>query len=388
MQKVWLNRTIIALGIVSLCSDLGSEMATAILPAFLVSLGSTAAILGIIEGFANASNSFMSILAGWASDYTTARKPFAVFGYFLAFLGIGCLSLAHSWRGVLGGRILTRMGKGVREPARDVLLVGATEPGWYGRVFGFHRMMDTLGAIIGPLLALVLIRLLPLHLIFIVACIPVLLACFIIIFAIQEVKTPHSKMIIRSEHMHHLSTSFKRYVMAVGIFGLGNCAVSLFILRSITLLNPSFGIARADWFSIFLYALFNIFYAFFSYPVGIVADWWGKKNVLLVGYVLTAIALLGFAFSYAQIWYCLLLFFIMGIATAIVDGVQRAIVADILPHQIQGTGFGILAGVAGIGNLLSSITVGFLWTTMSPFIGFGYAAVLCALGAVLMNRVK
>ncbi len=385
----WLNSNILALGFVSLFSDFGSEMATAVLPAFLISIGGSAAILGIIEGFANASNSFMSIAAGWASDYTAQRKPFAAFGYFLAALGIGSLYGAHRWIVLLAGRVLLRIGKGVREPARDALLASSAAAATYGRVFGFQRMMDTLGAIFGPLVALVLIRVMPIRMIFLIAAVPVLFSCIIIAWFVKEVTVVKPSKI--TLHMHHFSKmprEFLYYCIAAGIFGLGNCAASLLVLRAIKILTPIIGITFADWYSIALYTLFNIFYAAFSYPVGILADRIGKRRMLVCGYLLTGIGLLGFAYSIAQLWYVSLLFLVMGIAYAIVDGVQRAYAADLLPHEIRGTGYGILAGVAGIGNLFSSIMVGFLWTTISPVVGFGFAAVMCLLGAMLLFSRK
>jgi MFS family permease len=195
-------------------------------------------------------------------------------------------------------------------------------------------------------------------------------------------------MVIRKEHLIQLPRHFNSYVVAVGIYGLGSCAVSLLILRTIDLLKPIIGTASADWYSILLYTLFNVFYAAFSYPVGVMADAVGKKKVLFGGYLLSGIGLLGFISNSSSIIYIGSLFLIMGIAYAIVDGVQRAIVADYLPHEIQGTGYGILASVMGVGNLLSNIVVGFLWATISPLAGFGYAALMCAAGAGLLLLVS
>lgn len=384
----WLNRTILALGFVSFFSDFGSEMATAVLPAFLVSLGASAAYLGFIEGMANASNSFMSILAGWASDYTTKRKPFAAFGYFLAAVGIGLLSFAQHWYQVILGRILTRIGKGVREPARDALLVSAATPEVYGRMFGFHRMMDNLGAVFGPLLALLLMKIFSIPIIFMLAFIPVFFSCLIIIFFIQEVHAKSNKIRIHAQEFARLSSHFKLYALAAGVFGLGNCAASLLVLRVIELLRPSIGTADAAWYSVLFYALFNALYALFSYPVGYAADMIGKKTMLVIGYILMAFGLFGFALTVTTISNLIIIFLITGCAYAIVDGVQRAIAADLLPHEIQGTGYGILAGITGLGSLFSNIIVGFLWSGISPFVAFSYAAVFCILGALLMMRVK
>ena len=209
MNISWLSRTIVALGLVSFFSDFGSEMATSVLPAFMVSLGYSAAFLGVIEGFANASNSFTSIFAGWASDYTTRRKPFAAFGYLLAAIGIGSLYFAQRGYQLVFGRILTRMGKGMRDPARDVLLVSAAEPKVYGRMFGFQRMMDNLGAVVGPLCALLLIKILPIPTIFILAFFPVFISFLIIMFAIQDVHAKGSKILIQKPHIARLSSNFK-----------------------------------------------------------------------------------------------------------------------------------------------------------------------------------
>ena len=389
MNFSWLNRTILALGIVSFFSDFGSEMATAILPAFLASLGFLPVFLGVIEGLANAANSLISIGAGWASDYTQKRKPFAAVGYLLAGLGIICLAAAKGRFLALFGRILTRVGKGVREPARDVLLTGAAKPEIYGRMFGFHRMMDNLGAVLGPLVALVLIKIFSINTVFFVAALPVFAAVIIILFFVKEPTQVHkNKMHMKSEQIVALSGNFKRYCLAVGVFGLGNCAASLLVLRSIEILKPILGAGSADWYSIMLYSLLNFFYALFSYPVGLLADYEGKKRILFMGYLLMGIGLFGFAYSASSIFYLIIFFLIVGVAYAIVDGVQRALAADLLPYEIRGTGYGILAAVMGIGNLVSNIVIGFLWSYASPLAGFGYATVMCLLGAVLLYLVK
>lgn len=180
----------------------------------------------------------------------------------------------------LFGRILTRVGKGVREPARDVLLTGVTRPQFYGKMFGFHRMMDNLGAVLGPLMGLLLIKFFTINNVFLIAALPVFGAVFIIILFIKEPNVIHEKKQIgfKRNELVQLSSSFKQYCWAVGVFGLGNCAASLLVLRSIEMLNPLIGSGSAQWYSIMLYALLNFFYAFFSYPMGVLADTFGKKK--------------------------------------------------------------------------------------------------------------
>ena len=388
MQYIpWLNRTIFALGLVSFFSDLGSEMATSVLPAFIVSIGASAAFLGLIEGLADASNSFTSILAGWGSDYMQRRKPFAAIGYLMASVGIGILSFAQQWYHIIFGRVLTRVGKGVREPARDVLLVSAAHRSVYGRVFGFHRMMDKLGGVFGPLMALFLVRIIPIRLIFLLASVPVFISFLIVVFFITDIRGKRY-LDIQPAEIIALPSLYKSYILAVGIFGLGNCATSLLVLRSLELLRPHIGSHYADWYSIFFYMLLNTLYAICSYPIGSLADFIGKRKVLIIGYFLMACGLLGFARDQSEIWYLTVLFIIMGIANASIDGLQRAVATDFLPVDIRGTGYGILASVIGFGNLFSSIIVGLLWSSISPLVGFAYAAVFCTLGALLMMRVK
>ncbi len=388
MNSKWLTRNVIVLGLVSLLSDFGSEMATAILPAFLISLGGSAALLGLIEGIANASISVASIFSGWASDYTTARKPFAAAGYLMAALGIASLSLMHRAFYVLFGRILTRVGKGVRDPARDALLAGAGNTKVYGRIFGFARALDTVGAILGPLAAIVLLKFVTFGAIFMVGALITCLAFLLVVFAVHEVKAPSATRKSFTLHWHSVPRQFKSFCRAMGVFGLGNCAVTLLSLRVIELLEPSRGAFTAELFSIGLYALFNVFYAAFSFPVGYLADYVGKKKILFIGYLFTGLVLLGFACITANLGYLIVLFCAIGLAFAIVDGLQRAVAADLLHHEIRGTGYGMLAAITGVGNLFSSIVVGFLWTNINPFVGFAYAAIMCGIGALLLLLVK
>jgi MFS family permease len=383
----WLNRTILALGFVSFFSDLGSEMATSILPAFIVSIGASAAFLGLIEGLADASNSFTSIAAGWGSDYVQSRKPFAAVGYLLASIGIAILSGARQGYQIIIGRVLTRIGKGVREPARDVLLVHAADRSVYGRIFGFHRMMDKLGGIFGPLIALFLVRVLPLNFIFLFAFVPVFISFLIVVFFVKEVRAK-SHLNIQPEEIAVLPSLFKSYVVAVGIFGLGNCATSLLVLRAIDVIKLQIGSFHTNWYSIFFYMLHNILYALCAYPIGSSADFIGKRKVLILGYLFMGLGLLGFALGYNHIWYLVMLFVTVGIANAAIDALQRAVATDLLPRDIRATGYGTLGCVIGLGNLFSSIIVGVLWSSISPLVGFAYAALFCILGALLMARVS
>lgn len=364
-------------------------MATAILPMFLVSVGGSAALLGVIEGVADAGVSFMKLLSGWYSDYIGKRKPFAVIGYFLTAIGVGSFFLAFSWTQILLSRVIAWLGRGTREPARDALLVDSTEPQYYGRAFGFHRGMDTLGAIVGPAVAFFLIKSMPLRSIFLVALIPSVLSFLTIALLVKERRKittdPPTRLI---ESIKLLPSTFRLFLVAVGIFGLGNFADSLLILRATQLLTPVKGAIVAGSLAILLYTLHNVFYAVFSFPIGAAADRFGKKTLLSLGYLLTGVTSLGFILNTANLAYLGLFFLLAGIAIAITDALERTIAADLLPEQLRGTGYGTLATVNGIGDFGSSTVVGFLWAAISPVAGFGYGAIMTMLGGLLLVTLK
>jgi len=388
-KNKWLNRNIFAMGLTSFFSDFGHEMATAILPAFLVSVGGSAALLGIIEGIADASVSGMKLLSGWYSDYVGKRKPFAVVGYLLTAIGVGSFSLAFSWPHVLLSRVIAWLGRGIREPPRDALLVDSTKPEFHGRVFGFHRGMDTLGAIAGPAIAFFLIKSMALRSIFLIALVPSVLAFLTIALLVREArKSNHEGHIHFFVSIKGLPRNFRFFLIAVGVFGLGNFADSMLILRATEILYPINGALVAGSLAVLLYTIHNVFYAALSFPIGVLADKFGKKMILVFGYLLTGLSSVGFIFTIGNIFYLGLLFVVAGIAIAITDSMERTVAADLLPENLRGTGYGTLATVNGIGDCASSSVVGLLWTAISPLVGFGYGAVLTILGSGLLFAMR
>jgi MFS family permease len=388
-KNKWLNRNIFAMGLTSFFSDFGHEMATAILPAFLVSVGGSAALLGVIEGVADASISGMKLLSGWYSDYIGKRKPFVVIGYFLTAVGVGSFSLAFSWPHVLLSRVVAWLGRGAREPPRDALLVDSTKPEFHGRVFGFHRGMDTLGAVAGPAIAFFLVKSMALRSIFLVALVPSVLAFLTVVLFVRETRKNNHE-----GHTHFLVSikglprNFRFFLIAVGVFGLGNFADSMLILRATQLLSPVNGAVIAGSLAILLYTIHNVFYAVLSFPIGVLGDKFGKRKILVFGYLLTGLSAVGFIFSISNLFYLGLLFVVAGIAIAITDAMERTVAADLLPENLRGTGYGTLATVNGIGDFASSSVVGLLWTAISPTAGFGYGAALCMLGATLLFATR
>jgi len=395
-DKGWLNRSVIGMALASFFSDTGHEAATSILPMFLISIGAPAAALGTIEGVADAVSSFVKLGSGWFSDRIGRRKPIAVFGYTLTGLTTGLFALATTWPQVLLMRAAGWLGRGIRGPVRDAMLAESVPAEARGRAFGFHRAADTLGAITGPVLALALIILLAGHeatqvtyrQIFLFTLIPGLLSAFSFALLVKERARVAKLNGTFFKAIRDLPTRFKMFLIGVGIFGAGDFAHSLLTLRAVQMLTPSMGASRAGQVAIALYVLHNILYAGMAYPIGALADRIGKRGLLALGYGLAAIMGIGWIISVPSVWMLGLLFALGGTFIAAEDALEGALAADLLPEDIRGTGYGVLATVNGLGDFLSSVIVGALWTIYNPAIGFAYATSLFVIGAIVIFRVR
>ena len=383
----WLTRNVFAIGMLSLFSDMGHELTTAVLPLFLVSFGGGAAALGVIEGVSDAASSLVKLWMSYYSDRIGKRKPILAIGYFVTAM-MGLLAFVSTWWQILLIRTIAWIGRGARGPVRDALLSESVPENAHGRAFGFEGAMDTIGAIIGPAIALSLIGILPLRYIFLIAFIPGAITIAIVLFVLrdtQHMPQPHLRMLAS---LRALPSRFWRYVMAVGVFGLGNFAHTLLVLRAVTLLTPHYGAVTAGRFGIGLYIFHNIIYAAASYPAGALGDKLSKKQLLVLGYALFAAMCIGFIFADGNLFALVALFALSGLYIAIVDSMERALAADLLPLNMRGTGYGALATVNSIGDLISSSVVGLLWTFVSASSGFYYSAGMTFLGAVVMFFVS
>jgi MFS family permease len=267
------------------------------------------------------------------------------------------------------------------------MLADSVKPEHVGKAFGLNRALDTLGAILGPALAVILIRTVKLNYIFLIALIPSTLAFLTISIFVKE-RRKQSERTSFIVSVRNLPRNFKLYLIAVGLFGLGNFADSLLILRATDLLSPTRGAVVAGSLAIVLYVVHNVFYAALSFPVGVLADKIGKKTLLALGYLLTGISVIGFIFNIGNLAYLGLFFVLAGIAIAITDAMEKIVAADLLPENLRGTGYGTLATVNGVGDFASSTIVGSLWTAISPLAGFGYSAVLTLSGAGLLFGMR
>lgn len=395
-EGCWLNRNIFGMALSSFFSDAGHEMATAVLPLFLISIGAPAFALGIIEGISDAVSSFVKLGAGWHSDRAGRRKPIAVSGYFLTGLTTGLFAFVSSWPQVLLVRSAGWLGRGIRGPVRDAMLADSVSPEARGRAFGFHRMGDTLGAVLGPALALVLLNLLASHeatqdtyrQIFLLTLIPGILSAITFLALVRE----QSKGRINKKNLvssvQAMPLKFRFYLIGVGLFGIGDFAHSMLTLRAAEILTPTMGATAASQTAILLYVVHNVLYAGMSFPIGVMADRVGKKGLLATGYALAAVMAIGWIVAMPSVWYLGLLFALGGIFIAAEDALEGAMAADLLPEDLRGTGYGALATINGLGDLVSSIMVGFLWTSFAPGVGFGYSAILFMAGALVILKMK
>jgi MFS family permease len=383
-SKRWLTRGVLGLGLGSLFSDWGHEAATAVLPAFLASLGAPPVALGIIEGVSDGIASFAKLGGGWIADRPNLRKPAGVIGYLVIGLSTFAYALASSWPAVLVTRALGWVGR-ASSPSRSALLADSVAPGQHGRAFGFERTLDTVGAVLGPLCATALLGIFSLRALLRWTLLPGLAAAaaFACLVPRSRADDRHRAPSFVSS-FNQLPKTFWRYLTGVFAHGVGDFAPTLLILRAGQILTPRFGFTRASTIAVGLYTFFNLVNAAATYPAGALADRMSKRVILAVGYLFAVVAFAGFVFEPPTIPMLTLLFGLAGIHDAIQQSVEKSFAAELLPANIRGSGFGVLATVNGVGDLISSVVVGVLWTSVSANAGFIYAGFFTFLGALLI----
>ncbi|MGD1088184.1 MAG: MFS transporter [Verrucomicrobiota bacterium] len=386
----WFNRTVLGIGLASLFSDWSHEIATAVMPAFLATFGAAAAWLGLIEGVSDGFSSFAKMASGFYTDKLQRRKPIAVIGYLVTALGTASFGLATAAWHVLISRSLAWLGRGVRTPVRKALLAAAVTRETYGRAFGFERMMDTVGAIVGPATALILLGALQhnYHTVFLLTLVPGLCAVGVITFFVREKERKPVSYISFGERLRSLPQPYRKFVVAVGLFGAGDFAHTMLILLATQKLTPAFGAARAASIAVGLYLLHNIFYASAAPVAGWLADKFKKQFVLAFGYSLALALAVCVIVLPAGIWMLGLIFLLGGTFNGIVETLEDSFCAELVGEEHHGMAFGVLATVNGVGDFLSSIIVGVLWTAFGTGVAFGYSALLFGLGALLVLRTR
>jgi MFS family permease len=381
----WLTPGVLGIGLASLLSDWGHEAATAILPAFLAGMGAPAYALGVIEGVSDGLSSFAKLAGGWIADRPHLRKPVGVAGYFATAISTCAYAFAHRWPGVLLLRALGWTGRGSRGPSRDALLSDAVAPEQLGRAFGFERAMDTAGAVAGPLCAAALIGTLGTRGVLKWTFVPGVLAALAFLFLVPGgVRFSHRAPHGFAASLKKLPARFRHFLVGVFAHGVGDFAPTLLILRATQLLAPRVGAGRAAVASVALYTFHNAVNAAVSYPAGALGDRIGKRGILAVGYAIGTLMCAGFIFAPPTLPMLALLFGLAGIHGAIQQSLEKSLAAELLPAESRGSGFGVLAAVNGIGDLVSSVAVGVLWSSVGAAAGFFYAGALTLSGAALI----
>jgi MFS family permease len=390
MRSRWLNRTVLGIGLASLFSDWSHEIATTVLPTFLATMGVAAAWLGAIEGISDGISSFVKMGSGVYTDKLQRRKPIAVAGYLVTALGTASFGLATSAWHVLVSRACAWLGRGVRTPVRKALLAAAVTKETYGRAFGFERMMDTIGAIVGPLTAFGLLSAFHHHYppLFAVTLIPGLTAVALIAFLVKEKERRAVSHVSFGERLRSLPKPYRKFLVAVGLFGSGDFAHTMLILLATQKLTPAFGATKAASLAVGFYVAHNIFYAASAPMSGWLADHFKKPFVLAAGYALGVVMAVLIITLPATIWTFVLVFVMGGIYVGAEETLEDSLCAELVTEEHHGMAFGVLATVNGIGDLISSIVVGALWSAFGTTVAFSYSAVLFVLGSILVSRTR
>jgi MFS family permease len=389
--KGWLNRTVLGVGLTSLFSDWSHESATAVLPAFLAALGAGPAWLGAIEGIADGLTSFAKLASGHYTDRLKKRKPLALFGYLFTALATASLGVATGAFSVLAARSAAWLGKGVRSPAKKALLAADVPPGAYGRAFGLERMMDTLGAVLGPLTALWIMEAThhSYRKVFFWTLLPgmIAVASFWLLVRERPIEVKVKKSFLRG--VRTLPVEFKRFLIGVGIFGAGDFSHTLLILYATKMLAAEYGMARAASFAVILYTLHNFFYAGSAYLSGWLSDHLPhRRAVLAAGYGLAVVTALLLCTGTHSLWLLGGIFVLAGLYIGTEEALEDSVAAEIVPRDQHGMAFGTLAAVNAVGDFVSSLLVGALWSAFGVATAFGVSAVLFAAGAIVIWRVK
>jgi MFS family permease len=375
------SRNVFVLGLVSFAADVSSEMLYPVLPVFLtITLGVPVSLVGVIEGVAEGTAGTSKVAAGWWSDRLPRRRPLVAGGYALSALGKLLLAVAFVWPQALLARFCDRLGKGTRTAPRDALIADSSVEGGRGRVFGFHRGLDTAGAVVGPLLGLGLVASLGeerLRLVFALAVLPALVSIALVWLARERARTvaPRRKERLRID----FSGAPAAYWLFLGVsflFAFGNSSDAFLLLRARDL---GLGLTAV----ILAYVVYNIAYALLSFPAGIVADRLGPRPVLVGGFLVFGLVYLGFAAASGggAVWP---LFAAYGLTMALTEGVGRALISDLAPADRRGAFLGLYHTTIGLTAVVASVLAGVLWDQVAPAAPFALGAATGLAAAALL----
>jgi len=382
-----ITKNVCALGIVSFLTDLSSEMIYPLLPVFLTSnLKASISFLGLVEGIAESTASILKLFSGYLSDKLNKRKSIVVFGYTLSSIVRPLISIVITPFQVLIIRFLDRVGKGIRTSPRDALIADSVDKENFGKAFGFQRTLDHLGAVFGPIVAFILLNVFffDLRVVFAFAVLPGLLTIITLVFFVQENKKDTKENILPPKlTLKPFNTNFKLYLLILFIFTLGNSSDAFLILRA-----KECGVSIA--LLPILWGVLHIIKSLSSYPSGILSDKLGRKPLIISGWIIYGLVYLGFAFvgKTYEIW---ILFAVYGLFYGLTEGVEKALVADLVSSEIRATAYGIYHFIIGVSALPSSLIMGLIWQSFGPICAFSFGASLAFISSlllILLVRIK
>lgn len=362
---------IILLGIVSFFMDVSGEMIAPLLPIFITGLGGTAAMVGLIEGVADGTASLMKVFSGYWSDRIGKRKIFVNVGYGLSAVSRIFLPFSTSWTHVLAARFSERVGKGIRNSPRDAIIASSAESGERGRAFGFHRAMDTAGAVVGPLIVVALIlafKVSDFKTIFMIAVVPAFIAMIFTFFIKEKKNGTMRKFLLKKP-----SRDFIWILIIGGLFSFGNVSYAFFILKA----SQALGLESTKFLTqagavqvivpiLLIYVFFNIVYTLCAMPAGSLSDRIGRRPTIIMGYLVFSLCALGFAFA-EKVPRALVLpmlvgvFALYGLSQAINEVIPNALVADISDPENRATTIGAYNMIVALVNIPSDVAAGLIW---------------------------
>jgi len=393
-RKIWgFSPNVFFLGVVSFLTDVSSEMIFTLVPLFLCNvLGAATTVVGLIGGLSESIDALFRMFSGWFSDRIGKRKSLAVAGYTISTVAKPFMYLASTWGMVLGVRFGDRVGKGIRTSSRDALLADSAPSGERGKSFGFHRAMDTSGAVTGLAIAAAVVYLmqgrgLELGLqtyqwLVLIGIVPAVLS---VVILLRFVKERERKPLSGEGHrpgfnlvklIAGFDTRFKLFLVVMALFTLGNSSDFFVVLRA---QNMGFSVFQI----VLMLILFNATYAAVALPAGKLSDRLGRRRVISMGWGVYALIYLGFALT-GGTWQVWLLFAGYGLYYGVVEGVARAFVADLVPVEKRGTAYGLYHGVVGLTLLPASLIAGWLWQAFSPEAPFFFGAGMAAIATIGM----
>jgi MFS family permease len=387
------GKNVFITGLVSFFMDVSSEMIYPLIPIFLSNvLGVNKSVIGLIEGVAESTASLLKVFSGWFSDRIGNRKWLMAAGYGISTLSRPIVALATGWPQVMGSRFMDRFGKGVRTAPRDAIIAESSDSAFFGRAFSFHRSLDTMGAVAGPAMAFLLLGIFlnEYRKVFWLSMIPGIIAVLLIIFFIKEKKTerefvkessrkdckiPLYRPLAKGGEAGLFDWKFKFFVLIATLFAIGNSSDVFLILRAQQVGIPTLMIPV-------VYLLFNLVYSISAIPAGMAADRFGKKKVILLGFILFAGLYYGFARAGdpSTVW---VLFALYGLFMGLTEGIQNAFLATIIPADFKATAFGIYSTAVGLAMFPANLFGGWLWDNVSPSATFYFGAITATVSAVL-----